>query len=70
MNGSKTIFGSLTIWGVVVMAIPQIAGYIGLNVTAADSQAIVNAVDGILTAGGALLAIWGRIRATKQVTLY
>lgn len=70
MNGSKTIFGSLTIWGVVVMAIPQLAGYLGITVTAADSQAIVNAVDAIMTAGGALLAIWGRIRATKQVTLY
>jgi hypothetical protein len=69
----KSIFASKTIWGAVIMLAPTIAGLLGLNLTSADATAAVDHASGIVNnvieVVGFFMVLWGRMTATKAVTL-
>ncbi len=71
----KPWFQSATIIGIFVAAAPTIAGIFGFNIDSATNLEIgdiltmgAEAIEDLITLGGSLLAIYGRIRATKGIT--
>lgn len=65
----KSALRSKTIWGVIVMILPPVLGLLGFEITVADAEGAATAIDGIVSGIGAILAIWGRISASRPVTL-
>jgi len=64
---TKSIFGSKTFWGglgAVVAGVAAVAGYV---ISPEDLKTIGELVTGIVSAVGGLLAIYGRITATKLI---
>lgn len=67
MRELKSIFASKTVWGAVVAAAPAVSGMFGITITGADVMEASRHLDSIVTAGGALLAIYGRITARSRI---
>ena len=75
MDQTKAWYASTTIWGGVVAAVAGMAGIFGYSITPADQAAlsdsigqVVALVTSVSALGGGLLAIWGRVRASKTIT--
>ena len=68
---TKSVFASKTIWGIVIAAIPTVLGLFHLHVTdvAAFTQGAQDIVDALITLSGSVVAIWGRIVATKNLVV-
>lgn len=71
MEGYKGQLGSVTIWGVIVFALSFVANRYGYVITE-DMQSeligfLADAVTQAVALGGAVIAWWGRIRATKRI---
>lgn len=62
----KSIFASRTLLGIAVMLLPLLARKCGVQLGDADAQEIVNNIAEI---GGSLLAIYGRLKASRPLTL-
>lgn len=74
MDQTKSWYASTTIWGGVVAAVAGMAGIFGYSITPADQAAlsdsigqVVALVTSVSALGGGLLAIWGRVRASKVI---
>ena len=69
---TKPITQSVTIWGAALAAaavlVPVCAKLLGFEVSGEDTQAIIDGVSVIGATVGSLIAIWGRIRATKTIS--
>jgi len=61
---SKTVIGAL-----MVMLAPLINKYFGTNIDLALQVEISDALVAFMVNGGAMLAIYGRIKATKKLSL-
>jgi hypothetical protein len=66
-SGTKSIFASKTFWGAAIAATGAGINLFGYTVSPADQTAAVDAVSALITAGGSLLAVFGRIRATRAI---
>jgi len=60
---SKSIFASVTFWGLVLGALGPLAAHFGYTLPA-DTTGVANQVAGII---GDLIALYGRLRATQPV---
>lgn len=58
---------SLTIWGVVAMAIPAVAKLFGLTISGDDAGVITDQAAAIWQSVAALVAVYGRVRATAPI---
>ena len=67
MEGVKSLFESRTFWGAVIAVLSALAGFIGYTVAAEDQAALIEHVSTITGVIGGLIAIWGRIKATKMI---
>lgn len=67
MTDIKPWFLSKTIWGALVAIGASLASLAGMPVDAADQAALVEAALHAAGAGGALLAVIGRIGATTRI---
>lgn len=67
MNGTKGFFSSVGIWGGLIALGAGVAGIFGYAVSADDTAQLSALVDDLVAAVGGLVAIWGRIRATKKI---
>ena len=70
MNDTKPALTSATVWGAIVAAVGALAPVI-LNTagaTAADQTTGVAAASQLVGGIGALVALFGRLRATKRLT--
>lgn len=71
LSGSKPLWQSTTFIGVIIMVLAQVAAIFGYQVSPDDITAITGNADqlvaGLVTAIGAIVAIWGRVRATKRI---
>jgi len=72
----KNILLSKSVWGSVIAVVATGAGMFGYHVAAPDQLQIVDQVgqlidiaEKVIAIGGALFAIYGRITATKQLTI-
>lgn len=64
---SKKWWESKTVWSGVITVLAIGAGYFGYEIGGPDKEAMVEAVSGIVSAVGAVLTIFFRIKATKEV---
>lgn len=67
MEETKSIWASRTVWGGIVALLAGIATLFGITLSEADQSILADALLGISSALGGILAIWGRIRATKRI---
>ena len=67
MDGWKSIFASKTFWGGVIAVFAGIAGFWGWTLTADDQQALIDLGVGIAASIGGVIAIWGRVKASKKI---
>lgn len=66
----KAFFKSKTIWGIVAMAIPGIGGPLSAAILGMEAGSPIPSELATITAGvGAVLAIYGRWKATGELTL-
>jgi multidrug resistance efflux pump len=64
---TKGIFASKTVWGGVVALLAGGTAIFGYSVSETDQASLVEAVSGIASAVGGLIAIYGRVTATKAI---
>lgn len=67
MYDVKSIFASKTIWGGLIALIASAAAIWGYAITPADQAQIVELITGFGGIIGSVLAIYGRIVATKKI---
>jgi cytochrome b561 len=70
MNDFKSIIASRTVWAAAIAFAAFVAAtYLHVNISADDQNQIVNIALDVVQGVGTLAAIWGRVAATKQVTV-
>ena len=69
MDGVKSLLASKTFWGGLVAVVAGVAGFFGYTLGADDQQAIIEIIAGVGSTIGGLVAIWGRIVASKKIEL-
>lgn len=67
MTDVKSLFASKTVWGGILALIAALAGLFGYTITPADQAALMETATAIVGAIGGVLAIYGRIVATKRI---
>ena len=67
MYDVKSFFASKTIWGGLIALVASAAAIWGYAITPADQAQIVELITGIGGIIGSVLAIYGRIVATKKI---
>jgi hypothetical protein len=65
--GTKSMFASLTIQGIVIAAIPHLLKVFGVDLGADAAGLISNVADAGFALVGSVMAIYGRIRATQLI---
>lgn len=67
MEGVKSLFASKTVWGLIIAALGFLAQLMGFTVTEADQTSLATIVANLAEGVGMLIALWGRISATKTI---
>lgn len=67
MDEVKGLLASKGVWGGVIAFLGVVLSIFHVDFGAADQAATLDAVYQIVSAAGALLAIWGRITAKKRI---
>ena len=67
MDDFKSIFASRTFWGGLLAIMAGVLGFFGWTLTADDQQALVDLGVSVAASLGGVVAIWGRVRASKQI---
>lgn len=67
MNDVKNWYQSKSIWGGIITVLAVLLGAFGYTLTGDDQAALVEIVSAIVGAIGGLLAIYGRVKASKTV---
>lgn len=67
MNDSKKWYASKAVWGGIVALLAVLLGAFGYTITGDDQSALIETLSVIGGSIGSLLAIYGRISASKKV---
>ena len=67
MDDFKSLLASKTFWGGVIAVIAGILGFFGWTLSADDQQALIDLGVGIAASIGGIVAIWGRVKASKKI---
>lgn len=67
MEQTKSLLTSKTFIGILVMVAGMAGNKLGVTITDADVNSVVVVASDVLQAVGALLATYGRIKATKVI---
>ncbi len=67
MNNFKGMLSSKGVWGGLIVVLSALLGMFGYTIGLEDQQALTDAVSQIGAIAGGLLAIYGRITATKRI---
>jgi hypothetical protein len=63
----KSVFASKTVWAGIVVVLATIAQFFGYEISAADQASIVVILTQAVTLIGGIVAIYGRITATRKI---
>ena len=66
---TKIFLASKTVWGVVLIALPQILPLLGISFTADDTSLLTTTGDQVFQAIGGLIVVWGRWSATTKLSI-
>lgn len=67
MDDVKHILASRTFWGAAIAALATGLRWLGYELNAVDQTMVVDSVFTVITVAGSLLAIYGRVKATKTI---
>ena len=67
MSNFKGVLSSKGVWGGLIVVLSALLGMFGYTIGLEDQQALTDAVSQIGAMVGGLLAIYGRITATKRI---
>lgn len=67
MEGFKSALNSRTVWSGIIALAGAVLNAFGYELGAADSEALVEAIGGVMTAIGSVGAIFFRVKATKKI---
>lgn len=67
MKDVKGFFSSKTIWGSLVAILGVVLPLFGLNFSAEDGHQLLSAIDELMSIGGMLFAMYGRVVATSRI---
>jgi len=67
MSELKNWYFSKTVWGAAIAILASCANLLGLSISAGDQQGLTEHVSAIAAAAGGVIAIWGRISASKKL---
>jgi hypothetical protein len=67
VDETKLIWKSRGFWGGVVAVLAGMAGMIGYEISPDTQDGLLNYGEGIVACVGGLIAIWGRIKASKRI---
>lgn len=67
MDENKKWYESRTVWGSAVVLLATAAGAFGFVVDEAIQGQLVDHIMAAITAAGGIVAIWGRIKASKKI---
>lgn len=67
MDGIKNLFASKTVWGGIAALLAGVVGLLGYNIGAEDQASLVELGTGIAAAVGGIVAIVGRVVASKRI---
>ena len=67
MYDVKSFFASKTIWGGLIALVASAAAIWGYSITPADQAQIVELITGIGGIIGSVMAIYGRVVATRKI---
>lgn len=67
MGELKNWYMSKTVWGGVVAILASCSHLLGVEIGLDDQSGLVDGLTALATAVGGLVAIWGRISATKRL---
>lgn len=67
MNDSKNFFASKTVWGGLIAVAATVATWFGYGIGTTDQAGLVDGLVAIGGAVGGILAIVGRVMASKTV---
>lgn len=64
---TKTLLQSKTVWGAILSVVGALAGLFGYSFGPEDQEAVIMIGTTLATAIGSLLAVYGRVKATKAI---
>ena len=67
MEDNKSWWMSKTVWGGIIALIAGAAGVFGYTLLPEDQAALVDGGAALAASIGGVIAIWGRVRASKQI---
>ncbi len=67
MTSTKSFFASSTVWGGLVAVIAAVLGFFGYGFAEADQAQLVEWASTLAGIAGGLVAIVGRVRASKRI---
>jgi len=67
MKNVKSFLKSKTIWGAIIAVAPSVTGLFGYTITGADITTATGHMNDLVTAAGGLLAVFGRVMASKKI---
>ncbi|MGR3484049.1 MAG: hypothetical protein ACU0BF_01780 [Paracoccaceae bacterium] len=68
-TSSKSPLASRTVWGGIVAIVAGGVGLLGYTMTPGDAAQLTDGLTSIGATIGGFVAIYGRVKATKRVTL-
>ena len=63
----KHFLASKGVWGGIIAVLPPALSIVGVDLSPEEAQGIAGHVDAIISAVGGLLAIYGRVTASKAL---
>ncbi len=63
----KSWYSSKTVWGAAIVIVASCANLFGLEISAGDQHDLTENLSAIVAAAGGIIAIWGRISASKRL---
>ena len=67
MFDEKSWWASKTVWGGLIAIIAGVLGFFGYQLLPADQTALVDGGAALAASLGGVIAIWGRVRASKKI---
>jgi 2-methylisocitrate lyase-like PEP mutase family enzyme len=67
MEETKSIFASKTVWGGLIVIVAAVAGFFGYTISGEDQTSLIGLIDNAVLIFGGILAIWGRVTASKRI---
>lgn len=65
--GTKPALQSTGVWGGIIAVLAGVAGLFGYSISEADQATLTQVIASAGATLGGVIAIWGRIRATKKI---